>query len=56
MLMVLPIKAHVPRGTYFTKCFKIRKYQTSYENINLKAHWGGFIGILNTKTVFTLKI
>ena len=33
----------------FTKCFEIRKYQASYWNINMKAHWRGFIGILTPK-------
>ena len=33
----------------FTKCFEIRKYQTSYWIINMKAHWRGFIGILTPK-------
>ena len=39
----------------FTKCFKIRKYQISFWNINMKAHWRGFMGILTPKAVFPLK-
>ena len=34
---------------------EIRKYQTSYGNINMKAHWRGFMGILTPKAVFPLK-
>ena len=41
-------------GLILTKCFEIRKYQTSYWNINMKAHWRGFMSILNPKAVFTL--
>ena len=39
----------------FAKCFEIRKYQTSYWNIIMKAHWRGFMGILTPKAVFPLK-
>ena len=39
----------------FTKCFEIRKYQTSYWNINMKTHWKGFMGILTPKAVYLLK-
>ena len=41
-------------GPILTKCFVIRKYHTSYWNINMKAHWRGFMSILNLKAVFTL--
>ena len=51
----VPRKLMTPEGPIFTECFEIRKYQTSYWDINMKAHWRGFIGILNPKAVFPLK-
>ena len=43
------------KGPIFTKYFEIRKYQTFYWNVNMKAHWRGFTDILNPKAVFPFK-